>query len=79
MVQHVSFKPGLRVTESEKDRRGTCVCAFGSGVALLVALAAPQLHQLQMKLVQDVSIHRVDRIAQLQTHNNPLSKCYSKK
>lgn len=56
-VQHVSK------AENETDCCGTCVCAFGSGVALLVALAAPQLHQLQVELVQDVSIHRVNRIA----------------
>lgn len=62
--------------KAKKDRYGTCVDAFGSGVALLVALAAPQLHQMQMELVQDVSVHRVNRIAQLRTHKCPLSQGY---
>lgn len=45
MVQHV-FKASMWVREGGggKGWRGTCVCASRSGVALLVALAAPQLH-----------------------------------
>lgn len=43
----------------------TCVRAFGSRVALFVALAAAQLHELSVESVEDVAVHRVDGVGQL--------------
>lgn len=43
----------------------TCVHAFGSRVALLVALAAAHLHELSVESVEDVAVHRVDGVGQL--------------
>lgn len=39
--------------------------ALRSGVALPVALAAPQLHELHVQLIQDASLHRVHRVGEL--------------
>lgn len=43
----------------------TCVHAFGSRVALSVALAAAHLHELSVERVEDVAVHRVHGVGQL--------------
>lgn len=46
----------------------TQVHGVRAGVALLVPPAAPQLHQLDVQLVQNRSVQRADGVYQLQTH-----------
>lgn len=48
-----------------KDRAFTCICTFGAGVTLLVPLTAPHLHKLSVQRVQDVPIHSVYCVGQL--------------
>lgn len=48
----------------------TCIRSFWPRVALLVTLATPHLHQLSVEGVQDLPIHTVHRVGQLQIEHH---------
>lgn len=54
---------------NNKQSNFTCIQAFWTRVTLLISLATPHFHQLSVKTVQYLSIHRVHRIGQLHKKN----------
>lgn len=64
----------LNTQEKQKEQEvsRTQVHGVRAGVALLVSSAAPQLHQLDVQLVQNRSVQRADGVDQLQTHQEDI-------
>ena len=70
---HLTFHSKTMKQEWRQDKKVsvfTCVQAFRARVTLLVPLTAPHLHELSMEWVQNVPIHCVHCIGQLQIQHN---------
>ena len=60
---------GGRGREAKRCSFCTCIQAFRTRVALLVALTTSHLHQLRVEGVEDVPIDRVHGVGQLHTQD----------